>query len=155
MLVDGITRLDSKGVESCTLCFSMSGPAPLLSQSSLLRSGTRPCGGSHENVPPARVTGGNVSELVFTANPVEDHQVRALIEEDHVARDFRGIGCPRHTGECKALENNRAMPQSSPKARTQSAMEGMVPKSTNCSDMLVLLRPINIRRGRGAGGTTA
>ena len=78
-LVDGTTRLDSKRVESFTLCFGLSGPAPLLPQRSLLRGGTCPGGGSHANVLPARATGGNVSELVLTANPVEYHQARALI----------------------------------------------------------------------------
>ena len=35
-------------------------------------------GGSHANVLPAGVTCGNVSELVLTANPVEDTQVGRL-----------------------------------------------------------------------------
>ena len=109
----------------------------------------------YADVLPARAICSNVSELVLTANPVEDHQVRALIRENHVARDFGGTGYPRHSDECQALAHDRAMPQPSPKARTQSAMEGMVPKSINYSDTLVLLRPMQIRRGRGTGGTTA
>ena len=44
-LVNGTTRLDSKGVESFTLRFGLSGPAPLLPQSSLLRGGTCQLGG--------------------------------------------------------------------------------------------------------------
>ena len=35
-LVDGTARFDSRGVESFTLCFGLSGPAPLLPQSSPL-----------------------------------------------------------------------------------------------------------------------
>ena len=84
-----------------------------------------------------------------------DHQVRVLIREEHVARDFRGTGCPRHSGECLALAHDRAMPQPSPKARTQTAMKCMAPQNTDYSDTLVLLRPAHIRRRRGAGGTTA
>jgi hypothetical protein len=153
--VNGTARFDCEGVESFTLCFGLSGPAPLLPQSSLLRGGTCPDGGSHADVFPAGVTSDNVSELVPTANTVVDHQVRALIREEHVARDFRGTGCPRHPGECQALAHDRVMPQPSPQARAQPAMKGMIPKNIDYSDTLVLLRPIHIRRRRGASGTTA
>ena len=62
-LVDGTTRLDSKGVESFALCFGLNGPAPFLPQSSLLRGGTYLGGGSHADVFPAGVTSDNVSEF--------------------------------------------------------------------------------------------
>ena len=60
------------------------------SQSSLLCGGT--CPGSHANLFLARATGDNASELVLAASTVEDHQVRALIREEHAARDFGGKG---------------------------------------------------------------
>ena len=80
----------------CASAFAV-GPTPLLSQSRLLRGGTRTGSGSHANVFPARATGGDVGELVLTANPVEDYQVRALIREEHVARDF---GVQVYPGGC-------------------------------------------------------
>ena len=38
----------------------------------------------------SRATGGKVSELALTANPVEDHQVRVPIGDGHAARNCGG-----------------------------------------------------------------
>ena len=87
-LVGGTTRFDSRGVESFALSFGLSGPAPLLPQSSLLCGGTCPGGGSHANVFPARATSDNASAHVGEACSMPSSAVGSVGSDEEAVYCF-------------------------------------------------------------------
>ena len=90
MLVDSTTRLDSRGAQQFTLCFVLGSQLLLFPRGASFTAASALAAALTRMSFLSRATGGKVSELALTANPVEDHQVKAFIGDGHAARNYGG-----------------------------------------------------------------